>query len=130
MTEATEPKETKSFWWKKLFWGMPVAGVAGAFTAGIIFWGGFNTAMEATNTMTFCTSCHEMRDTVYAEYRTTVHSQNRSGVRATCSDCHVPDPWIHKMVRKVEATNELFAGEYALQVARSDPGEAVVEFVP
>jgi cytochrome c-type protein NapC len=33
--------------------------------AGIIFWGGFNTAMEATNTETFCISCHEMEVNVY-----------------------------------------------------------------
>ena len=31
----------------------------GGFLAGIIFWGGFNTAMEFTNTETFCTGCHE-----------------------------------------------------------------------
>ena len=36
--------------------------------AGIILWGGFNTFMEYTNTLEFCTSCHEMRDTVYQEY--------------------------------------------------------------
>jgi nitrate/TMAO reductase-like tetraheme cytochrome c subunit len=27
---------------------------------GIVFWGGFNTYVEYTNTMEFCTSCHEM----------------------------------------------------------------------
>ena len=75
--------------------------------AGIIFWGGFNTAMEQTNTMEFCISCHEMEENVYEEYKETIHYQNRTGVRATCSDCHVPDPWVHKMVRKVQATNEL-----------------------
>ena len=109
MTQASEntPKK-KSRWRRWTLFGLPLAGAVVVFVGGIVFWGGFNTAMEATNTMTFCTSCHEMRDTVYAEYRTTVHSQNRSGVRATCSDCHVPDPWIHKMVRKVEATNELY----------------------
>ncbi len=32
--------------------------------AGIVFWGGFNTALEATNTETFCISCHEMGDNV------------------------------------------------------------------
>ncbi|MCW8825786.1 MAG: NapC/NirT family cytochrome c, partial [Gammaproteobacteria bacterium] len=32
---------------------------------GVIFWGGFNTAMEVTNTMEFCTSCHEMEENVY-----------------------------------------------------------------
>jgi len=41
--------------------------VLGGFS-GIIFWGGFNTAMEYTNTLEFCISCHEMRDTVYLEW--------------------------------------------------------------
>ena len=78
------------------------------FIAGIIFWGGFNTAMEATNTETFCISCHEMEVNVYKEYQNTIHYSNRSGVRATCPDCHVPKPWVHKMVRKIQASNELF----------------------
>ena len=75
--------------------------------AGIVFWGGFNTAMEATNTMPFCISCHEMRDNVYKEYKHTIHAQNRTGVSASCSDCHVPKEWVHKVVRKIEASNEL-----------------------
>ena len=75
---------------------------------GIIFWGGFNTAMEVTNTLEFCVSCHEMRDTVYQEYQTSIHFRNASGVRAICSDCHVPHEWIPKFVRKVQATNELW----------------------
>src|SRR6266513_1173036 len=80
----------------------------GGFVAGIIFWGGFNTAMEATNTMEFCVSCHEMRDTVYQEYKTTIHYANRTGVRAICADCHVPKDWVHKVVRKVQASGELY----------------------
>lgn len=108
MTEATEPKETKSFWRRNLFWGMPVAGVAGAFVAGIVFWGGFNTAMEATNTEPFCISCHEMREFVYEEYKGSIHDVNRSGVGAVCSDCHVPKDWTHKVIRKVQATRELW----------------------
>lgn len=83
--------------------------VGGGFVAGIIFWGGFNTAMEVTSTLAFCSStCHEMRDTVYKEYQQTVHFKNRTGVRATCADCHVPKDWIHKVVRKIEATRELY----------------------
>ncbi len=74
------------------------------FFSGIIFWGGFNTAMEATNTLEFCTSCHEMRDTVYQEYKETIHYANRTGVRAICSDCHVPKDWVHKVARKVKAS--------------------------
>ena len=75
---------------------------------GVLFWGGFNWAMEMTNTEEFCISCHEMRDNVYAEYVTTKHYNNRTGVRATCPDCHVPKDWVHKVTRKIQATNELY----------------------
>ena len=78
------------------------------FFSGIIFWGGFNTAMEQTNTIAFCTGCHEMHDNVYQEYKETVHDINRSGVRAICSDCHVPKDWIHKVARKIQASNEVY----------------------
>jgi cytochrome c-type protein NapC len=76
--------------------------------AGIIFWGGFNTAMEMTNTEEFCISCHEMKENVYKEYQDTIHYNNRTGVRATCPDCHVPKDWYHKLIRKIQATNELY----------------------
>lgn len=79
-----------------------------SFVAGIIFWGGFNTGMEMTNTLEFCTTCHEMRDTVYQEYKETIHYSNRTGVRAICSDCHVPKDWVHKMIRKSQASFELW----------------------
>ena len=78
------------------------------FFSGIIFWGGFNTGMEATNTLGFCISCHEMRDTVFQEYQQTIHSSNRTGVRAICSDCHVPRDWVHKVGRKIQASGELW----------------------
>jgi cytochrome c-type protein NapC len=81
--------------------------LAATFIAGILFWGGFNTAMEYTNREEFCISCHEMKDNVYVEYRNTVHYQNRTGVRATCPDCHVPKEWGHKMIRKLQASNEV-----------------------
>jgi cytochrome c-type protein NapC len=78
------------------------------FFGGIIFWGTFNTGMEATNTLDFCISCHEMHDNVYQEYKTTIHYTNRTGVRAVCSDCHVPKDWSHKMVRKMKASFEVW----------------------
>ncbi len=78
------------------------------FVAGILFWGGFNTAMEATNTLEFCTTCHEMRDNVYQEYKETIHFSNRTGVRAVCSDCHVPKDWTHKIIRKAQASGEVW----------------------
>jgi len=82
--------------------------LAGGFAAGIVFWGGFNTALEATNRLEFCISCHEMRDNVYQEYKQTIHYANRTGVRAICSDCHVPHEWTHKMVRKMKASFEVW----------------------
>jgi cytochrome c-type protein NapC len=45
-----------------------------------------------------------MRDNVYPEYKKTIHYTNRTGVRATCPDCHVPKPWIYKVQRKIQAT--------------------------
>ena len=80
----------------------------GGFIAGILFWGGFNTAMEYTNTEEFCVSCHEMEANPFEELKSTVHYTNRSGVRATCSDCHVPHDWTHKVGRKMEASKEVW----------------------
>jgi len=80
----------------------------GGFVAGVIFWGGFNTALEMTNTETFCISCHEMHDNVYQELKTTVHFTNHAGVRATCPDCHVPHNWTDKIARKMQASKEVW----------------------
>ncbi|MEJ2143338.1 MAG: NapC/NirT family cytochrome c, partial [Gammaproteobacteria bacterium] len=86
----------------------PVYTFFGVFILGIFFWGAFNTSLHLTNTETFCISCHEMRENVYKEYRKTIHYSNRTGVRATCPDCHVPREWSYMVVRKIRATNELF----------------------
>ncbi len=108
MDQPTATEKKKPLWRRYVLFGMPVAGAAAAFAAGIIFWGGFNTAMEATNTKQFCISCHEMRDFVYEEYKGTIHDVNRSGVGAVCSDCHVPKDWTHKIIRKIQASKELY----------------------
>jgi len=80
----------------------------GGFIAGIVFWGTFNTAMEMTNSERFCTGCHEMRDNVFVELKPTIHYSNRSGVRATCPDCHVPHNWTDKIGRKMQASKEVW----------------------
>lgn len=89
----------------KYSWGLIF--VVGSM-AGIILWGGFNTFMEYTNTLEFCTSCHEMDQYVAQDYKKTAHYSNASGVRVICSDCHVPKEWTPKLLRKIRATNELF----------------------
>ncbi len=71
-------------------------------------WGGFNWGLEATNQEAFCISCHEMKDNVYQEYKKSVHYRNRSGVQASCPDCHVPRSWDKKVIRKIKAVNELY----------------------
>ncbi|WP_425046483.1 NapC/NirT family cytochrome c [Primorskyibacter sp. S87] len=77
------------------------------FLAGILFWGAFNWSMEMTNTEEFCTGCHTM-ETNLGEYRETIHYNNRSGVRAICSDCHVPKEWNHKVKAKVMAVKDVY----------------------
>jgi cytochrome c-type protein NapC len=75
---------------------------------GIVFWGGFNTGMEATNTLDFCISCHEMKNTVYQEYKKTIHYSNRTGVRAVCSECHVPKDWTYNIILNIQASKEIY----------------------
>ena len=89
------------------YYSLGILIIAG-FVAGIVFWGGFNTTLEATNTETFCISCHEMHNNVYQELKTTIHYSNRSGVRATCPDCHVPHKWTDKIARKMQASKEVW----------------------
>lgn len=85
----------------------PILLISIGIITGIIFWGGFNTFMEYTNSYEFCTSCHEM-NVVKEEYDQSAHAHNPSGVPAICSDCHVPKPWSAKLVRKIKATSELY----------------------
>ena len=96
----------KWFWspTSKFAWGgiLVVGGIAG-----VLALGGFNAFVAYTNSYEFCVSCHEQD--VVEEYEETIHFSNPSGVRATCSDCHVPEQWTYKMIRKVEATRDLFA---------------------
>ncbi|MDI6748591.1 MAG: NapC/NirT family cytochrome c [Rhodocyclaceae bacterium] len=111
MGNANQPQEKMGFWQRlrrpSARYSV-LAIVSTFFVLGILFWGGFNTAMEATNTLEFCIGCHEMRDTVYQEYKKTIHYANRTGVRAICSDCHVPKDWTHKLIRKIQASGEVW----------------------
>jgi cytochrome c-type protein NapC len=68
----------------------------------------FELSLAATSTEQFCTSCHEMADNPGMMLVGTTHHMNRSGVRPTCSDCHVPREFIPKMIRKVEAAREVW----------------------
>ena len=77
------------------------------FVVGVIFAGLFNMGMAYTNEMEFCTSCHSMKINL-EEYKETLHYKNASGVQTTCSDCHVPKPFIPKMIAKVVAAKDVY----------------------
>lgn len=93
---------------RKILFGTSLGAAIFFICVGVILWGGFNWTLEATNSEDFCISCHEMKDNVYEEYKGTIHYSNRTGVRAICSDCHVPKEFHHKLIRKIHATNELY----------------------
>ena len=78
------------------------------FVAGIAYMRAFDWSMAVANTEQFCIGCHEMKDNVYPAYSESIHYSNRSGVRATCPECHVPHKWSDKVVRKIQASKELW----------------------
>ena len=98
----------KSLFARKVIMGATLGSAVLFMIIGVMLWGGFNWGMEITNTEKFCISCHEMEENVYVEYTGTVHDANRSGVKASCPDCHVPRPWVHKIIRKIQASNEIY----------------------
>ena len=77
------------------------------FGAGVVFAGLFNVVLSSTNEMDFCTDCHTMKIPL-EEYKESAHFKNASGVRATCADCHVPKPFIPKMIAKVMASKDVY----------------------
>jgi len=82
-------------------------GVIGMVVAVLLVIGGA-AGLAWTSTETFCIGCHEMRDNVYAEYKDTIHDRNRTGVRAICTDCHVPREPAPLILRKMRATFEVW----------------------
>jgi cytochrome c-type protein NapC len=86
-----------------------VATLTGAgLVLGVLAVVGFEFTMHATSTDEFCTSCHEMADNPGMMLVGTTHHMNESGVRPTCADCHVPKEFGPKLVRKIEASREVW----------------------
>ena len=74
---------------------------------GIAFAVGFDYAVEYTNSTEFCLSCHTLQ-WVAAEWEESHHHSGRTGVRAECQDCHVPDALFPKMWAKIRASNDVY----------------------
>jgi cytochrome c-type protein NapC len=77
-----------------------------------------------TNTEEFCIGCHEMKNNVYAEYKGTIHDQNRTGVRAICPDCHVPRQPGPMIMRKMQASMELYGHFISKSISTKEKFEA------
>jgi len=114
MPDSDQPSKPESRWQKlwrrprrRWMLGIPVGGFL-LFGIGVLAWVGFDAGLHYSNTFAFCTSCHEMRDSMLPEYVRSPHGKNAAGVRAICSDCHVPRDFFPKMKAKLAATsNEL-----------------------
>lgn len=68
---------------------------------------GFHTALSTTGSTEFCASCHEMTIPL-EELKKTAHYNNTSGVRATCSDCHVPQSGWPYLKAKIVASKDVY----------------------
>jgi cytochrome c-type protein NapC len=90
---------------------------------GVVGLAGTAVVLASTNTEQFCIGCHEMKDNVYAEFRGTIHDANRSGVRATCPDCHVPHEIGPKLLAKTKASMEVW-GSITGKIATKEKFEA------
>jgi len=68
----------------------------------------FDGFMSYTSTDDFCgTSCHEMEQPLGA-LQGTAHYQNSHGFGVHCADCHIPKEFGPKMLRKIEASREVW----------------------
>ena len=84
--------------------GAPLAQTVGV---GMALYAGAGAAMHAVSSQEFCAgACHEMQSFVTPGWQQSPHYHNASGVKAGCPDCHMPGPFVPKMIRKAQALRE------------------------
>ncbi|GKX55269.1 cytochrome c-type protein [Leminorella grimontii] len=86
----------------KLFWGIVLGIVIGAFG-----FGGSSYMLHKTSETSFCLSCHTMQ-APYEEYQGSVHFKNQKGIRAECSDCHIPQEPLDFFIAKMKASKDVY----------------------
>ncbi len=95
------------FKWLRRHWllALGLAAGLGVFGVSVGITGAY--VLAATSTEEFCVGCHEMSYN-FAEYKGTIHDTNRTGVRAICTDCHVPHEPGPLVLAKIKATKDLY----------------------
>ncbi len=81
--------------------------VAAGIGVGWLTLGGTAAVMNYTSSTEFCVSCHSM-ETAYKEYQGSVHFSNAKGIRAECSDCHIPKEPLDYLYTKIRATKDIY----------------------
>lgn len=94
------------FWSPSGRWSLGVLLIAGGIMGAASMFTAHKT-LEWTNSEGFCTSCHTMKYNL-TEYTGTIHDVSKTGVRATCSQCHVPEQGLSLIVRKMQAANDVY----------------------
>jgi len=119
-------------WRRARGWGVGPGSLAVLFVGiavGAVAFASAGSFMVYANSEAFCaTSCHEMSH-LQKEHKGSMHDMNRSGVRATCNDCHVPheyipnylaklglasDVWGHFVTRSIDTPEKFEARRYLL----------------
>jgi len=69
--------------------------------------GGTAAVMHYTSNTEFCVACHTMK-IPYEEYEGSIHFSNAKGIRAECSDCHIPSDPIDFVITKIRASKDIY----------------------
>lgn len=85
-----------------------IAVLVGGVLVGGIASGALASFMVYANSEAFCAgACHEMQQ-LKQEWTGTVHDVNRTGVQATCNDCHVPHGYIPNYLAKLGLLSDMW----------------------
>jgi nitrate/TMAO reductase-like tetraheme cytochrome c subunit len=103
--------------------GIPVGGIL-MLCAGAAALGGVNWVVHETSSTGFCFACHSHQQFIRPEYEASSHFKNAVGVRAGCSDCHLPhDNWFELMYTKALVSTDVIR-ELAGKISTAEKYEA------
>jgi len=131
MAKTTDSGTARPSFWTRLWqrpdkrWllGIPVGGFL-MLGVGAVALGTFNWVVHKTSSTEFCLSCHSHEQFIKPEYEASGHFRNEAGVRADCSDCHLPhDNWFALTLKKVIVIKDVF-GEMSGKISTADKYEA------